>query len=55
MRDLMSAIDKSQHSEGNNELRELTNEDMLKAICKMKESKVHCGAGQQRLHQADVD
>ncbi len=55
MRDLMSAIDNSQQSEGNKELRELTNDDMLKAICKMKESKVHCGVGQQRLHQSDVD
>ncbi len=51
----MSAIDNSQQTDGTNELRELTNEDMLKAICKIKESKVHCGVGQQKLIQADVD
>lgn len=43
MRELMAL--KAQNSEDDtNVLRDITNEDMLKAIAKLKESKVHCGA-----------
>lgn len=43
MRELMSSIDVESKSDDKKELRVLTNEDMLKAIAKLRESKVHCG------------
>jgi hypothetical protein len=36
------------------ELRPLTNEDMLKAVAKLRESRVHCGI-QSKFVASDLD
>ena len=47
MRELMALKAKAkENGDKAAELRQMTNEDMLKAVAKLKESKVHCGAAQ---------
>ena len=51
MRELMAS--KARNEDGSDEaiLRDIANEDMLKAVAKLKESKVHCGT----VSQFDLD
>lgn len=39
----------------NNVLREINNEDLLKAVAKLRESKVHCGTAHQRFLEDPID
>jgi len=47
MRELMASKAKNEPGSEDAMLREIVNEDMLKAVAKLKESKVHCGTEQQ--------
>ena len=53
MRELMALKAKDEHCQP--ELREIANEDMLKAVAKLKESKVHCGATAAHFASASLD
>ena len=47
MRELMTQKAKNEPGSEDAILRDIINEDMLKAIAKLKESKVHCGTESQ--------
>ena len=47
MRELMASKAKNEPGSEDATLRDIVNDDMIKAIAKLKESKVHCGTEQQ--------
>ena len=51
MRELMSSMAKNEISSEEATLRDILNGDMIKAVAKLKESKVHCGT----VSQLDLD
>ena len=51
MRDLMASLHEEDSAK---ELRPLTNEDMLKALAKLRESRLHCGISQKYV-SSDLD
>jgi hypothetical protein len=51
MRELMSSMAKNEISSEEATLRDIFNGDMIKAVAKLKESKVHCGT----VSQLDLD
>ena len=51
MRELMASMAKNEISSEEATLRDIFNGDMIKAVAKLKESKVHCGT----VSQLDLD
>ena len=54
MRELMSSMAKNEISSEEATLRDIYNGDMIKAVAKLKESKVHCGTV-SHSSQLDLD